>query len=108
MFCCHWQRDVRVGRHRSRLELELLRLLTKPHDAVLKFQLSFLMIMNKKLETSGVLQLVQSVSEMSCLWLPLSSVLHPVVVPPNVVLFVAMIEVAWDSVSRSRSWCASK
>jgi hypothetical protein len=35
---------------------------------------------------------------MSCLWLLLSSVLHLVVVPPNVVLFVAMIEVAWDSV----------
>jgi hypothetical protein len=33
---------------------------------------------------------------MSCLWLLLSSVLHLVVVPPNVVLFVAMIEVAWD------------
>jgi hypothetical protein len=80
--------------------------LTKPHDAVLKFQLSFLMIMNKKLEASGVLQLVQSVPEMSCLWLHLSSVLHLVVVPPNVVLFVAMIEVA--TASLSTSWCASK
>ncbi len=45
------------------------------HDTVLDFQLSFLVVMKKKLESSGVLQLVQSVREVSCLQLLLSAVL---------------------------------
>ncbi len=54
-----------MTRHGGRLDLELLRLLTKlhniEHDTVLDFHLSFLVIMKKKLESSGVLQLAQSV-----------------------------------------------
>ncbi len=101
-----------MARHRGRLDLELLRLLTKLHnveyDTVLDFQLSFLVVMKKKLESSGVLQLAQYVQEVSCLWLLLSAVLHLLAVRPDVVLVVAITEVLWDSVSLSTSWCVSK
>jgi hypothetical protein len=74
----------------------------------LDFQLSFLVVMKKKLESSGVLQFAQSVWEVSCPLLLFSAVLHLLAVHPDVVLVVAITEVLWDSVSLSTSWCVSK